>query len=136
MSKPPRQRQQDNEETVRTGRAIKAAPVGSIREHVEVPSAGDYHGYLNVTGRGNIALPATIRRKYRLDEPGAQVEITERSDGVLELRPNIAVPVDQAWFWTPEWQAGEREADEDAAAGRSTVYDNVEDFMASLEVGE
>lgn len=25
---------------------------------------------------------------------------------------------DQAWFWTPEWQAKEREADEDIKAGR------------------
>jgi hypothetical protein len=26
---------------------------------------------------------------------------------------------DQAWFWTEEWQAGERQVDEDIAAGRT-----------------
>ncbi len=39
----------------------------------------------------------------------------------------------QAWFWTPEWQEGEREADEDIAAGRVTRYDSDEQFLAALE---
>lgn len=44
-------------------------------------------------------------------------------------------PIDesQAYFWTPEWQAGEREADEDIAAGRVHTFDNVDELIASLE---
>ena len=48
---------------------------------------GNYHGYAAIQGRGTVALPAELRRKYRLDEPGAQLEVVERSDGVIELRP-------------------------------------------------
>ena len=40
---------------------------------------------------------------------------------------------DQAWFWTPEWFAGELEADADIAAGRGTRYESDEAFLASLE---
>ncbi len=40
---------------------------------------------------------------------------------------------DQAWFWTPEWQAGEKAADADLAAGRTTVYDSDEAFLKALE---
>jgi hypothetical protein len=40
---------------------------------------------------------------------------------------------DQAWFWTPEWQAGEREADEDIAAGRTTFFASTEDFLTALD---
>ena len=40
---------------------------------------------------------------------------------------------DQWWFWTPEWQQKEREADEDLAAGRTTRYDSDEEFLAALE---
>ena len=40
---------------------------------------------------------------------------------------------DQAWFWTEEWQAKEREADADEAAGRMTFYASTEDFVAALE---
>jgi hypothetical protein len=39
----------------------------------------------------------------------------------------------QAWFWTPEWQAKEREADEDIAAGRSERFESDEEFFAALE---
>jgi hypothetical protein len=39
----------------------------------------------------------------------------------------------QAWFWTPEWQACEREADADLAAGRSVRYDGDEEFLAHLD---
>lgn len=40
--------------------------------------------------------------------------------------------VDQAWFWSPEWQAAEREIDEDLAAGRFETFDTVEAFLTGL----
>lgn len=39
---------------------------------------------------------------------------------------------DQAWFWTPEWQAKEREADEARAAGLYCEFSDVCDLIASL----
>jgi hypothetical protein len=39
----------------------------------------------------------------------------------------------QAWFWTPQWQAGEQEADADIAAGRTTYYGSEEEFFAALD---
>lgn len=51
------------------------------------------------------------------------------------LRGIIKGPIDpdQAWFWTPEWQAGEHEADADIAAGRGTRYRGDEEFLAALD---
>lgn len=40
---------------------------------------------------------------------------------------------DQAWFWTPAWQAGEREAARHIAARRTTVFGSDEDFLAALD---
>jgi hypothetical protein len=64
----------------------------------------------------------------------------ELPDAALEgaavlLRGIIDGPIDpaQAWFWTPQWQAGEREADEQIAAGEGTVHRGTEDFIAHLE---
>lgn len=53
----------------------------------------------------------------------------------LLLRGIIEGPLDpdQAWFWTPEWQRGEREADADIAAGRGTRYNSDEEFLAALD---
>ncbi|GAB6986622.1 hypothetical protein [Nocardioides pyridinolyticus] len=92
-----------------------------------------FHGYVGVQRRGVIALPADLRQRLHLDEPGAQLEITERSDGVVELRPALPVPADQAWFWTEQWQKREREVDAHVAAGRVLVHETGEDFFAHLD---
>lgn len=80
-----------------------------------------------------LALPPELRKRYQLDRPGAQVEVTEREDGVLELRPQVAVPASQSWFWTREWQERERAADADLADGRVIVTDDAESFLAELD---
>ena len=93
---------------------------------------GHYRGYAAIQGRGTIALPAELRRKYRLDEPGAQLQVIERPDGVIELRPTLPVPLDEMWFWTRGHQAAEREAEEDLATGRFRTFDDEETFLADL----
>lgn len=95
--------------------------------------AHGFHGYVGVQRRGVIALPADLRQRLRLDRPGAQVEITERADGVIELRPAPPVPADQAWFWTEQWQLREREVDEQVAGGRAVVHETDADFLAHLD---
>lgn len=89
--------------------------------------------YLGIQGRGTIALPADVRRRLHLDEPGAQLEMTERDDGVLELRPALPVPAEQRWFWTERWQEREREVDEHVKAGRVTTHESTEDFLDHLD---
>jgi bifunctional DNA-binding transcriptional regulator/antitoxin component of YhaV-PrlF toxin-antitoxin module len=95
-------------------------------------AADPFHGYLTLQSRGLLALPPELRRKYQLDQPGAQVEVTERDDGVLEIRPTVAVPSHQAWFWTEAWQQREREADADIAAGRVTTSTDADSFLTDL----
>lgn len=89
--------------------------------------------YVSVQSRGTVALPADLRRRLHLDEPGAQVQIVERDDGIVELRPLLPIPADQRWFWTERWQAMEREADEDIAAGRVTTVDGPDELFAHLD---
>lgn len=47
----------------------------------------------------------------------------------------VTIPADQAWYWTEEWQAGEREVDEEIARGESVVTDGPDEFIASLRAG-
>ncbi|MGZ3713823.1 MAG: hypothetical protein ACXVA4_00260, partial [Ktedonobacterales bacterium] len=44
-----------------------------------------------------------------------------------------AIDPEQWWYWTPEWQAMECEADQDKAAGHSVIYDSDDSFLAALE---
>ena len=39
---------------------------------------------------------------------------------------------DQAWFWTDEWQAGEREVDEHIRKGEVLTFNTIEEFLLSL----
>ena len=78
-----------------------------------------------------ITLPAKIRNTLRLKE-GDYLE-AEVVDGKILLRPKELIDKDQAWFWTKEWQEGEREADEDIKAGRTKEFDNAEDFIKELD---
>ena len=89
--------------------------------------------YLGIQGRGTIALPADVRRRLHLDEPGAQLELTEREDGVLELRAALPIPADQRWFWTERWQEREREVDDHVEAGQVTTHESAEDFLDHLD---
>ena len=88
--------------------------------------------FVTVQGRGLIAIPSSIRRHFGLDKPGAQVEVIER-EGEIVLRPHLAVPTDQTWFWTERWQQMEREADDAISAGLVTTVDGVEELLADLD---
>jgi len=92
-----------------------------------------FHDFVSLQARGVFAFPAALRKRYGLDRPGAQVEIIEREDGVLEFRPQLPIPASQAWFWTEQWQQREREADADLAAGRTTTYDDGGAFIHAVE---
>jgi bifunctional DNA-binding transcriptional regulator/antitoxin component of YhaV-PrlF toxin-antitoxin module len=92
-----------------------------------------FHGYVGLQSRGLIALPSELRRRMHLDEPGAQLEILEREDGVIELRAALPVPADQAWFWTERWQRREREVDRHVARGEVTVHESTDDFLTHLD---
>jgi bifunctional DNA-binding transcriptional regulator/antitoxin component of YhaV-PrlF toxin-antitoxin module len=94
-------------------------------------STNEYH--VAVQARGTLALPAALRKRHHLDDPGSQVRLVERDDGVIELHPLVAVSADQRWFWTERWQRMEREADEDIAAGRVRVHDSVDDLLDVLD---
>ena len=80
--------------------------------------------------KGQLTIPAEVRKAAGL-QPGHILAIEVTDQGII-LRP-IEIDPEQAWFWTPEWQAKEREADEAIAAGRGTLYLSDEEFLASLE---
>lgn len=68
--------------------------------------------------------------------------ITESGKLEIELPPGVepgqvrvtieGIDPDQAWFWTEEWQAGEREADEDIRTGNVASFTSVEDLIDDL----
>ncbi len=80
--------------------------------------------------KGQITLPDEIRKAAHLEE-GDLLEAELTADGVL-LRPQKLIDATQAWFWSREWQAGEREADADRAAGGIESFATEEAFLGAL----
>jgi antitoxin PrlF len=86
-----------------------------------------------VRGRGQVTLPAEVREALHVAE-GDEVEFTRHEDGTITVRGLKTIPADQAWFWSADWQAGERAADQEIAAGDlSRVYASAEDMFADLD---
>ncbi len=83
-----------------------------------------------IRNKGQVTIPAHIRKAAHLEE-GDPVEFELVAEGIL-LRPGKVIDATQAWFWTPEWQAKEREADAALAEGRSERFASDEEFLAAL----
>lgn len=61
-----------------------------------------------------------------------------RSDRIVYLtdhgrRVAAIVPAEEAWFWTPGWQAAEAEAQADIAEGRTRTFDSMDDMFAEAD---
>ena len=65
--------------------------------------------------KNQLTLPKNIIREAHLS-PGDALEIVLEGERIV-LRPQIHVPREQAYFWTKEWQEGEKAADADIRRG-------------------
>jgi len=85
---------------------------------------------VRLTQRGTLTLPKSLRE--RLPDETIFL-VTERDDGVIELRPRILIDPSQAWFWSKKWQQMEREADEAIARGDVYQFDDADEFLEFLD---
>src|SRR5690606_6870637 len=84
-----------------------------------------------VRQKGQVTLPAAVREALQVGEDD-QVEFRISPTGDVTVRGLRLIPTDQAWFWTPEWQEGERQADEELKQGLGTTYHSDEEFLKAL----
>lgn len=85
-----------------------------------------------ITRNYQVSIPKNVRDSLGLQE-GDYVEVEER-DGEIVMVPKRLIDADQAWFWSPEWQAGERAVDEDISAGRvSGRFKTVEEMKKHFD---
>ena len=79
---------------------------------------------------GQLTLPADIRATAHADT--GDIFVAEVQDGAIVLRPKKLVDSSQAYFWTDEWQAAEREASEDIANGRVKRFRSADALIRDL----
>ena len=85
-----------------------------------------------LTSGGQVTVPKEIRLKTNM-QAGDFVEVKLDEEGRIVLTPKKLVDASQAYFWSEEWQKGERKADEDMKAGRVKEFNSVTDAVKYLE---
>lgn len=82
--------------------------------------------------RHQVTLPQEIREALHVREDD-ELEFTVDDAGDVTVRGYRSIPVDQLWFFTPEWQRKEQEADQELAAGQSDeIFQDGEAFLQAL----
>jgi AbrB family looped-hinge helix DNA binding protein len=85
-----------------------------------------------LTSGGQVTLPKEVRKKTNM-QPGDLVEVKLDEQGRILLTPKKLIDASQAYFWTEEWQKGERKADADIKAGRVKRFKSAADAVKHLE---
>ena len=78
----------------------------------------------------NITLPVWLLSHFHVSV-GDYVRLEETKSGVL-MRPAKLVDPAQSYFWTKEWQSGEKEAQRDIRKGRVKKFKSVKALMKDL----
>ena len=68
----------------------------------------------------------------RVNQALAHLQAEQRDVGPLIVQ-SLLLAAEQAYFWTPAWQAKERQADADLAEGRFKTFDMMDDMLAFLD---
>ena len=84
-----------------------------------------------VTRHGQITLPASVREQLGIEE-GDIVEIEVEEERAV-LMPKRLVDKSQAYFWTKQWQKGEKEAAEDIKVGRVKTFESADELIKNLD---
>ena len=87
---------------------------------------------VTVGDRGRLIIPSSIREKAHIDE-GTVVDVSVKDDGTVVLTPQLMIDRSQAWFWTQEWQKGERKASQEIDGGDTEVFEGEKEFQKALD---
>ena len=88
-------------------------------------------GTIRLGAKRQVTIPHRISSALRLKKGDHM--LLRLVGGRVEMIPVSLIPKDQLWFWTPEWQKKEREADEDIAQGRVKEFSTVEELLKDLK---
>lgn len=86
---------------------------------------------LTLRKNAQITLPANIKKAARLQD--GDLLDCEIRDGKIILTPKKIIDTCDAWFWAPQWQQAEAEAQHDIDNGNVREFGSVEELLSYLK---
>ncbi len=86
---------------------------------------------VRVGAKHQVTIPRRISKALRLKKGDHM--LVRLVGGRVEMVPVSLIPKDQLWFWTPEWQAKEREVDEALARGEFKEAGSADELLKELK---
>ena len=88
---------------------------------------------MKISSKRQVSIPKHIMDSLKLN-PGDEIDFKIR-DNTAFIVPikTIKIPIDQAWYWTSEWQEKEKEVDEDISNEDYKDFDNLADLLKDLQ---
>lgn len=83
-----------------------------------------------IRSRSQITIPSEIIKKLNLKQ-GDTLDIDVEGDQIV-LRPVIAIPKDQAYFWTKDWQSEERKIQSDIESNNIKSVKSKDELFGDL----
>ena len=102
-----------------------------IVRRVELSNKEQSMSLVKVKNKYQIVIPEDVRKKIKI-EVGDSLEIIEK-DGLVIAKPVVIVDKSQAYFWTDEWQKGEKEAEDAKKKGDFKDFDNADKAVKWLK---
>jgi AbrB family looped-hinge helix DNA binding protein len=84
-----------------------------------------------VTRNYQITIPTEVRKLLHI-EIGTLLNIHVEK-GVVIISPKMLIDSDQSWFWTKEWQEGEKEVNEARKKGHTKMFRNTKEMRRHFE---
>ena len=78
-----------------------------------------------------VAIPRQISKRLGL-KVDDYLDVRVENHRII-LEPQVLVPKDQAYFYTPEWQVDEHKASEDIRKGRVTRTKSLKELFEKLD---
>jgi AbrB family looped-hinge helix DNA binding protein len=85
---------------------------------------------MKISPQGQIRIPQRIMNLLGITK-GDYVEV-EAEEGHIILKPRKLIDPSQSWYWTPEWQIKEKEADQNLSSGEYRDFDTIEELLEDL----
>lgn len=87
---------------------------------------------VNLKTKSQVTIPKQIVRKLNL-KPGDKLEFSLDDDKII-IKPVAIIDRSQAWFYTPEWQEGEKEVDSQIRKGKIHSAEDLDELYKKLNI--